>query len=224
MSLIETSQHLGKHLTVTGYTRHEARSRMLMVFHRKLGRRLPPGGHVDADEYPSDAVLREVAEETAVHAVHAPRDGLALRLSGVVDEQLPTPLSMSAQLIPATPDAEEHIHIDMMSEVIVADDVSDGDIAVSSGDTPIDFNWYTQGMHANDGSARATHASSSTSHTSPISGRASRLRLGKAQEQRCGLRRPAPGPRPPETAFATTRSSAPKRRRSVPLPRRSGGP
>ena len=33
-------------------------------------------------------------------------------------EQLPTPLSMSAQLIPATPDAEEHIHIDMIFELI----------------------------------------------------------------------------------------------------------
>ncbi len=42
---------------------------MLLVHHNKLGQWLYPGGHVDPDEDPAQAAVREVAEETGIAAV-----------------------------------------------------------------------------------------------------------------------------------------------------------
>jgi 8-oxo-dGTP pyrophosphatase MutT (NUDIX family) len=42
--------------------------RVLMHWHRKLGRWLPPGGHVEPNELPDEAAVREVFEETGVRA------------------------------------------------------------------------------------------------------------------------------------------------------------
>jgi len=37
-----------------------------MVFHKKLNVWLPPGGHIEEDELPDDAVIREILEETGI--------------------------------------------------------------------------------------------------------------------------------------------------------------
>ena len=37
-----------------------------MVFHRKLNVWLPPGGHIEENELPDDAVIREILEETGI--------------------------------------------------------------------------------------------------------------------------------------------------------------
>ena len=40
--------------------------RTLLLLHRKLGKWLPPGGHIDPHELPDVAALREVEEETGL--------------------------------------------------------------------------------------------------------------------------------------------------------------
>jgi len=42
------------------------RSRVLLVFHRELGRWLPLGGHIEPGEDPEQAALREVKEESSL--------------------------------------------------------------------------------------------------------------------------------------------------------------
>ncbi|MCI0183175.1 MAG: NUDIX domain-containing protein [Acidibacillus sp.] len=41
--------------------------RVLLLFHHKLQRWLPPGGHIDHPELPEVAAVREVLEETGIH-------------------------------------------------------------------------------------------------------------------------------------------------------------
>lgn len=87
---------------------------MLMIFHRGLQRWLPPGGHVEPDEFPGDTALREVLEETGVRAQHAGEPRFDLKLNECIESQLPTPFSMAAQLIPESSKDIEHIHMDLM--------------------------------------------------------------------------------------------------------------
>ncbi|MCL2442656.1 MAG: NUDIX domain-containing protein [Treponema sp.] len=55
------------HFTATGIVFNSAKQ-VLMIFHNKLQVWLPPGGHIEENELPDDAVLREVYEETGVKA------------------------------------------------------------------------------------------------------------------------------------------------------------
>ena len=48
----------------TTFVVHEGRT--LLLLHRKLGKWLPPGGHIDPHELPDVAALREVEEETGL--------------------------------------------------------------------------------------------------------------------------------------------------------------
>ncbi len=51
-----------------------ARDVVLLHLHRRLGRWLQPGGHIEHGERPEDAAVRETLEETAVEVRH-PRSG-----------------------------------------------------------------------------------------------------------------------------------------------------
>jgi 8-oxo-dGTP pyrophosphatase MutT (NUDIX family) len=52
--------------TATTFIVHAGRT--LLLLHRKLGIWVPPGGHIDPNELPHEAALREVFEETGLHA------------------------------------------------------------------------------------------------------------------------------------------------------------
>jgi 8-oxo-dGTP pyrophosphatase MutT (NUDIX family) len=58
------SEQSGRHFTVAVFVVWEGK--VLLHFHRKLGMWLPPGGHIERDELPDDAAVREVLEETGV--------------------------------------------------------------------------------------------------------------------------------------------------------------
>ena len=55
-----------RHFTVTGLVVHQGCT--LLHWHPKVKMWLPPGGHIEANEDPVQAVLREVEEETGVQA------------------------------------------------------------------------------------------------------------------------------------------------------------
>lgn len=55
-----------RHFTATTYIVNDGAT--ALHEHDRLGIRLPPGGHVDRDELPHEAALREVREETGLDA------------------------------------------------------------------------------------------------------------------------------------------------------------
>lgn len=55
------------HFTAGGFVVDHDRSNVLMIEHRKLGRWLQPGGHIDLDDSgPEAAARREIEEETGI--------------------------------------------------------------------------------------------------------------------------------------------------------------
>jgi 8-oxo-dGTP pyrophosphatase MutT (NUDIX family) len=92
-----------RHFTVAVFVVHSGR--VLLHYHRKLGRWLPPGGHVEDNELPDDAAVREVLEETGVRAVLEGGRGLP------IDEPRQLVLPAGIQLENIYPG---HQHIDLV--------------------------------------------------------------------------------------------------------------
>jgi 8-oxo-dGTP pyrophosphatase MutT (NUDIX family) len=96
---------MDRHFTVSGFVVHEGR--VALHWHRKLGMWLPAGGHIEANEDPVQAVLRETKEEFAVDAAVM---RLAPRLSADGGpEQLEPPFTVQNCVI-----APDHEHIDFV--------------------------------------------------------------------------------------------------------------
>jgi 8-oxo-dGTP pyrophosphatase MutT (NUDIX family) len=56
--------HITRDFTATTFVvRNDA---TLLLWHKKIEAWFPPGGHIDADELPDEAALREVAEESGL--------------------------------------------------------------------------------------------------------------------------------------------------------------
>ena len=54
-----------RHFTATAFI-VDSKQRTLLLWHKRLGRWMPPGGHVDANEAPEDTAKRECKEETGL--------------------------------------------------------------------------------------------------------------------------------------------------------------
>jgi 8-oxo-dGTP pyrophosphatase MutT (NUDIX family) len=84
-----------RHFTVAVFVVH--RRHVLLHFHRKLARWLPPGGHIEADELPDEAALREVLEETGIQCQLVGERGLP------IDEPRQLVLPVGIQVEPIYP-------------------------------------------------------------------------------------------------------------------------
>jgi 8-oxo-dGTP pyrophosphatase MutT (NUDIX family) len=117
---------ISRDFTVAVFVVHAGR--VLLHPHIKLGLWLPPGGHIEPNELPDEAALREVEEEA----------GIAIDLLPDPDQpvdrpdqprQLTRPVGIQLETI--TP---EHEHIDLIYFATVRDAASHDDLpAVSEG-------------------------------------------------------------------------------------------
>jgi 8-oxo-dGTP pyrophosphatase MutT (NUDIX family) len=99
-----------RHFTVTGFVSQEGRT--ALHWHR-FGLWLPPGGHVEPDEDPLQAVLREVREETGL-AVEVVAGEAPFRYAD--PPQLPPPVAVAVYDITGGDRSlpEPHQHIDLI--------------------------------------------------------------------------------------------------------------
>lgn len=84
----------------------------LLIYHRKLQKWLPPGGHMDPNEIPSEAAKREVFEETGLE-VHLLTDE-HIWVERWNANSFPRPYLCLLEEIPAHGTQPAHQHIDFI--------------------------------------------------------------------------------------------------------------
>ena len=97
-----------RHFTATGFVVHEGAT--LLHWHPKVKMWLPPGGHIEANEDPVQAALREIEEETGVKAEVVPT---GMRVDLEYPEQVHAPFTIEIEDID-DPVQGWHQHIDMI--------------------------------------------------------------------------------------------------------------
>ena len=116
-----------RHFCVTVYILNEER-KFLFIKHKKLRKWLPPGGHIELNETPDNAAIREVKEET----------GLDIELLG---ERFPRssdcvrPYAIQTNVIKEG----EHEHLDL---IYFAKPIGNSNLALNESETD-GINWYS---------------------------------------------------------------------------------
>jgi 8-oxo-dGTP diphosphatase len=97
----------------SGLVMNTNKSKLLVVFHNKLRKWLPPGGHLLPNELPHECAIREVFEETGITAtiIDSSPD---LELIGNQETKIPAPYFLLHELIPANNKDVEHMHVDFI--------------------------------------------------------------------------------------------------------------
>lgn len=99
---MEREIYLEKHFCVLLYVYNPKNRKFLLVKHRKTGKWLQPGGHIELNEDPEEAALRETFEETGINVT-------------LIGKRFPrkqdfiTPLAFQKNII-----ENGHIHIDIV--------------------------------------------------------------------------------------------------------------
>jgi 8-oxo-dGTP pyrophosphatase MutT (NUDIX family) len=88
--------------------------RLGLVWHPRFARWMLPGGHVEADENPAQAALREVMEETGVDAAILPAR-VAVAAPADVPGMVAAPLWIVEEQVPPEPRLPRaHVHVDCL--------------------------------------------------------------------------------------------------------------
>ncbi len=132
-----------RHFTATAFV-VDADGRTLLLWHKRLGRWMPPGGHVDPDESPEETARRECKEETGLD-VEIVGDAQYDVFAGNRQEGtlLKKPYAMLLENIPASPERGEpaHQHMDF---VYLARPLDPSQALILAEEEGADLRWFTK--------------------------------------------------------------------------------
>lgn len=120
-----------RHFTATVYVFYS--EKVLLHRHAKLGKWLPPGGHVEQDETPPDAARREAKEETGLDIVILEQENIKVDAYTAVSFE--RPFLCLLEYVPATSHQAAHQHMDMIYLAVAADESQFKNI-------PEEFKWF----------------------------------------------------------------------------------
>ncbi|MFY7842432.1 MAG: NUDIX hydrolase [Rhabdochlamydiaceae bacterium] len=87
-------------------------SRIYLIYHNKLAKWLPPGGHLEANEAPHEAALRECLEETGLHIEFIQNSSLDFFYPNA--KTIPNPWLTLLEYIPPFKEKKAHEHVDFV--------------------------------------------------------------------------------------------------------------
>ena len=117
-----------RHFCASVFVIDKSRKKILLVKHKKFNKWVQPGGHIEEDETPEEAALREVYEET----------GLKVKLIG---ERFPRESDFIRPLaIQKNRGKNDDLHIDV---VYVAEAASSQEILHDENES-YDIGWFTR--------------------------------------------------------------------------------
>jgi 8-oxo-dGTP pyrophosphatase MutT (NUDIX family) len=103
-------RQMERQFTATAYVVEGGK--VLLIRHPKLGKWLPPGGHLEANETPPEGARREVFEETGLEIRIIPQENIWIDRWNA--SSVERPYLCLIENIPPHGESAEHQHIDMI--------------------------------------------------------------------------------------------------------------
>jgi 8-oxo-dGTP diphosphatase len=125
-----------KHFTTSSFVVNKDKTKALFVFHKKIKRWIYPGGHLEVNEIPDEAVLRELKEETGIDGKIISQNPVDLK--DCHEAQLATPYCVLMMKIKGSSKSEAHSHLDLVYLI-----EADSDELLSSEDNS-EAKWFTK--------------------------------------------------------------------------------
>jgi 8-oxo-dGTP pyrophosphatase MutT (NUDIX family) len=121
----------------------DSQSRVLLLWHKKLQRWMPPGGHIDPNELPEETARRECKEETGLDVeIIGDAQPELFEDASAEGRMLKKPIAFMLEEIPALEDRGQpaHQHMDFLYLARPLDEAQAFDLDRKEAD---DMRWFT---------------------------------------------------------------------------------
>lgn len=134
---------LQRHFTATAFV-IDSQRRVLLLWHKRLNRWMPPGGHIDPDEMPEETAQRECKEETGldVEIIGESQKDL-FQENHHEGQMLKKPIALLLENIPESKERGEpaHQHMDFL---YLARPVDESQVLMLEKKEGAELRWFTR--------------------------------------------------------------------------------